>query len=286
MKNLQMPDRSLDYKKQSKQISKWLWRSVETAWSKWIVVWVSGWIDSAVVSTLAAMSWKALTVLELPIHQKWDEVSRAKEHIEWLQNNFSNVSSQIVDLSNIYDSMVELQSPWDNLESEELANVNLRSRLRAVQLYSTANRKNSIVVWTGNRVEDMWIWFFTKYWDWAVDFSPIWEYYKTEVYKLWEYIWVNNNIVTAAPTDWLWEDGSTDEDQIGASYPELEWAMVKYDSFKMSLAENYQQITQETINQFVNSFSWRMKEVMKIFVTRHLQNAHKMQMPPVFKIEE
>ncbi len=269
METLQMPDRNLDYDKNAQQMSKWLWDSVENAGVEWLVMWVSGWVDSAVVSTLSAMSWKALTVLELPIHQNSDEVSRAREHIEWLQENFSNVSSQIVDLTDAYESMLASQYDWTSEDNEYLANVNLRSRLRAAQLYSTGNRKNSLVVWTGNKVEDYWIWFFTKYWDWAVDLSPIGELYKSEVYKLWAQLWINSDILEARPTDWLHPNGATDEDQIWSTYDELEWAMVEYDKWKR-----------------IKDFEWRAQEVMEIYSKRHEENAHKMVMPPVFKITE
>lgn len=119
------------------------------------------------------MSGKVLTALELPIHQKSDEVSRASEHIDWLQQKYTNVARQIVDLSEVYDAMKALQYPGDDEVSEYLSDVNLRSRLRAAQLYATANRKNAMVIGTGNKVEDYGIGFFTKYGDGAVDLSPI-----------------------------------------------------------------------------------------------------------------
>jgi NAD+ synthase len=260
-----MPDRNLDYNQISKDMTEWLQNKANDAWLNWFVVWVSGWVDSAVVSTIAAMTWKATTVLELPIHQRRDEISRAEEHINWLQAEYSNITKNIVDLTKVFDIMVELQPMWINDDSEYLANVNLRSRLRATQIYSIANRNNALVVWTWNKVEDYWIGFFTKYWDWAVDVSPIWELYKSEVYNLAEYLGINKNILTASPTDWLHENGATDEDQIGASYDELEWAMIEYDNWKR-----------------ISNFEWREKEIMKIYQERHEQNYHKMEMPPVF----
>lgn len=266
METLQAEKRAVDYPVLWRKISGWISKKADEAWIEWLVVWVSGWIDSAVVSTLSAMSGKALTLLELPIHQNSEEVSRAREHIEWLQKKFSNVSSQLIDLSTVYDTMQGMQYAWENRESEYLADVNMRSRLRTVQLYATANRENALVVWTGNKVEDYGIWFFTKYWDWAVDISPIWELYKSEVYRLWWELGVLNSILEAKPTDWLHPTWATDEDQIWATYDELEWAMEQYDLWKRS-----------------SEYKWRKKEVMSIYSNRHKKNDHKMSMPPVYQ---
>ncbi len=265
---LKMPDRNLDYKQLKQDIPAWIREKANWANAKSLIVWVSGWIDSAVISTMCAISWKAVIALEMPIHQKGDEVSRAKKHITWLKNRFKNVTSKIIDLTPIYDAMLKLQPDWINKDAEYLANVNLRSRLRASQLYSTANRNAWLVVWTWNKVEDYGIWFFTKYWDWAVDISPNWELYKSEVYKTAKELDIIKEIQQAKPTDWLHPNWATDEDQIWASYDELEWAMIEYDNGKRA-------------NDFIN----RAKEVMQIYQNRHKVNAHKMNMPPIFEIK-
>jgi len=262
---LQAPDRDLDYKRLSKEIPQWI---AETSLDKNLTIWVSGWVDSAVVSTLSAMSWKALTTLEMPIHQNSDESQRARKHVEWLQKNFSLVSSQIIDLTGPYEALRELQWAGDTSESEYLADVNMRSRLRAVQLYATANRKHSMVMGTWNLVEDYGIWFFTKFGDGAVDLSPIGELRKSEVYRLWQELWISQEILRAKPTDGLHPTWATDEDQIGCTYDELEWAMVAYDEWKR-----------------IRDFDGRAQEVMKIYTARHEGNAHKMKMPPVFELK-
>ena len=211
------------------------------------------------------MTWQKVNVLELPIHQRQNEVNRAEEHIKWLQETFSNVTKNIIDLTEIYEKMLELQPKWWSKTEEYLAEINLRSRLRATQLYSVANRNNFLVAGTWNKVEDYGIWFFTKYWDWAVDLSPIGELYKSEVFDLAKHLWINEHILQATPTDWLHPDWASDEDQIWASYDELEWAMIEYDNWKR-----------------VGNFTSIKKEIMQIYQTRHEQNYHKMQMPPVF----
>ncbi len=262
---LYMPPRDLNYPRIARDISKWIW---EKSLDMWVVGWISGWVDSAVVSTLSAMSEKVFTAVELPIHQELDELSRASKHIDWLQAKYSNVARQIIDLTKVYDAMKTLQYAGDDEASEYLSDVNLRSRLRAAQLYATANRKNAMVVWTGNKVEDYGIGFFTKFGDGAVDISPIWELYKSEVYRLGQELWISQNILNAKPTDGLHPNGATDEDQIGCSYDELEWAMIQYDAWKRA-----------------SHFSERAREVMEIYTARHEGNAHKMEMPPVFQIK-
>lgn len=259
---LEAPVRDLNYSEIARDVSRWLWN-----YNKWLVVWVSGGIDSAVVSTLSAMSGQVLTTLEMPIHQKTDEVCRARAHIDWLQQKYTQVIRQVIDLTQVYDTMKALQYPWDTPESEYLSDVNLRSRLRAAQLYATANRKNALVVGTWNKVEDYGIGFFTKFGDGAVDLSPIWELTKSEVYKLGRELGIDDDILSARPTDGLHPNGATDEDQIGAGYDELEWAMWQYDMWKRG-----------------DNFIGRAAEVMKIYVTRHETNAHKMQIPPVFQV--
>jgi len=264
---LAMPNRNLNYKEISEKLVSQLKEYLKESWQKGFVVWVSGWIDSALVSTLCAMTWEKVTVMDLPIHQKNDEVNRANNHMNWLQQNFSNIERYSIDLTETFETFKKALPEISDETARYMAYVNSRSRLRAVTLYAIWNEKNAIVAWTGNKVEDYGIWFFTKYWDWAVDISPIWNLYKSEVYEMARFLWVNQEILNARPTDWLHPNGATDEDQIGCSYDELEWAMVQYDEWKRS-----------------NNFDWREKEVMEIYSKRHEVNAHKMVMPKVFEI--
>lgn len=205
--------------------------------------------------------------MELPIHQKSDEVNRAQNHIAWLQEKYPNVESYKVDLTETFET---LKKALPQIENEEvvryMAYVNTRSRLRGVTLYALANEKNGIVVGTGNKVEDYGIGFFTKYGDGAVDVSPIGELLKSEVRALARHLGVIPEISEAVPTDGLHSTGATDEDQIGATYDELEWAMQEYDEGKRE-----------------GNFAGRAAEVMKIYTKRHEANAHKISMPPVFQ---
>lgn len=208
--------------------------------------------------------------MELPIHQKTEEVNRAQNHIAWLQAKYPNVEHHKVDLTETFETM---KKALPQIENEEvvryMAYVNTRSRLRGVTLYALANEKNGIVVGTGNKVEDYGIGFFTKFGDGAVDVSPIGELLKSEVRALARHMGVIPEISEAVATDGLHSNGATDETQIGATYDELEWAMQEYDTGKRA-----------------HDFTGRATEVMKIYTQRHEANAHKMSMPPVFRISD
>jgi NAD+ synthase len=234
--------------------------------SKGFVVGISGGIDSALTSTLAAMTKNPVLCIEMPIHQSKNQVTRAQNHIKWLKNNFNNVSSHQIDLSNMYDVFINKNSHNSKYSSHHLALANTRARLRMTTLYYFAQLNNFLVAGTGNKVEDFGIGFFTKYGDGGVDISPIADLLKTEVFQVSKELGIINEILIAAPSDGLWEDNRTDEDQIGATYPELEWAM--YFRGKKEL------------------LSKRQKEVLEIFHSLHNRNKHKMMSIPVCKIPD
>jgi NAD+ synthase len=193
-----------------------------------LVVGVSGGIDSAVVSTLCAETGLKTYVLSMPLLSKIDGDKLSDAHTKVLEEKYNNVTRIRVDLSGVYDKFIHSLNWWtDSSEyiNNELANANTKSRLRMVTLYQIAGTVGGIVVGTGNKVEDYGIGFYTKYGDGGVDIAPIADLYKTEVCELGKYLEVNQSIIDAKPTDGLWDDGRTDEDQIGASYTELEQAM-------------------------------------------------------------
>ena len=227
------------------------------------VVGVSGGIDSALTSTLCAETGLNTIVVSMPIHQHPDQLSRAHNHIDWLQNKYENIQYGEFNLSHVYDTFATLFTENQN----ELALANSRARLRMTTLYQIAQTNKGIVVGTGNKVEDSGVGFYTKYGDGGVDISPIADLMKTEVRELAKKLGVNNEILTAAPTDGLWGDDRTDEDQIGATYEELEWAM------RMQGFESMYDYTE------------RQKEVMNIYNNFHNKNKHKMEPIPVCKIK-
>ena len=205
----------------------------------------------------------------MPIHQGESQVTRADRHIDWLMEHFPNVSRQSVNLTSVFDSLVAAFPKVDKEEERHMSLANTRARLRMTSLYYFAALKGYLVAGTGNKVEDFGIGFYTKYGDGGVDLSPIADLLKTEVYKMGKALGVNQDIMEAPPTDGLWGDSRTDEDQIGASYPELEWAM------KM-----------DGLGKTSNDFSDREKEVFDIYKKFNSANKHKMIPIPICEIPE
>ena len=243
--------------KLEEKISNWLDEYLISNNLESFVIGVSGGIDSAVTSTLCAMTGKPTIVLSMPIHQSKLQLNRANNHLEWLKSKYPNVRVLEFDLTQLFETFKSLFTKEDNL-----ALANTRSRLRMVTLYQVATINKGIVVGTGNKVEDFGVGFYTKYGDGGVDISPIADLYKSEVRELARDIGINSEIIEAAPTDGLWEDNRTDEDQIGATYEELEWAM----EYKSG-----------------NPITNRQKLVLKIYNKFNTQNKHKMVEIPIFK---
>lgn len=245
-------------------IVNWLKEYSAKSGTNGFVVGISGGIDSALTSTLCALTHKPVVVVKMPIRQHQAEVDRALEHMVWLKKNFSNVSSEVMDLTPIFETIEE---KFPEKIQDFLTMANTRSRLRMLTLYAYAAHYRMLVAGTGNKIEDFGVGFFTKYGDGGVDISPIADLMKSEVYTLAREVGVVESILQARPTDGLFADGRTDEDQIGATYDELEWAM--------RAVEN---------KTDASTFSSRQKEVMKIYIGRHRANRHKMEAIPVCTI--
>jgi len=247
-------------------IVKWLRNYCETTSMNGFVVGVSGGIDSALTSTLCAMTDKPTLLVEMPIHQAESHVTRAQQHMKFLEDRFEHVNCQRVELTGTFDTLVQALPASQNEALYNLSLANSRARMRMTTLYYFAGIHRFLVAGTGNKVEDFGIGFFTKYGDGGVDLSPIADLTKTEVYSLAESLGVHEDILNAAPTDGLFGDDRSDEDQIGATYPELEWAMNQSDkSTKLSKRE---------------------REVLVIYQKLNRQNQHKMQPIPVCTIPE
>lgn len=246
-------------------ITDWLTQYNQQAGTKGFVVGVSGGIDSAVTSTMVARTGLPVLCLEMPIHQSSDQVNRAMEHIEWLKLNHPNVRMESIELTEIFDRFIDAV-PVSMDSTRDMALVNTRARIRMTALYYFAALERKLVAGTGNKVEDFGIGFFTKYGDGGVDLSPIADLNKSEVYELGRELGIIESIMTAPPTDGLWGDDRTDEDQIGASYEELEWAM-EFNGDESSLDE-------------------LQKEVLEIYRRLNRINRHKMEPIPVCQIPE
>lgn len=248
-------------------IVNWLKSYADNAGIKGFVVGVSGGIDSATTSTLCAMTGLDVLCLEMPIHQAASHVSRAQEHIDQLTNRFSNASGRRVDLTPVFEEF-KTEVTMDGKDATvEMALANTRARLRMTTLYYHAGLLGYLVAGTGNKVEDFGVGFYTKYGDGGVDLSPIADLLKSEVYKIGEFVGVPESIMKAAPSDGLFGDARSDEDQIGANYDELEWAMAQND-----------------LGKSVDDFEGREREVFKIFKSFNTANKHKMVPIPVCEI--
>jgi len=241
----------------------WLRRYSDASGTDGFVVGISGGIDSALTSTLCAMTGKKVICLNMPIRQIKNEYDRGNEHISWLRKNFSNVSSAEVDLTPIFEQM---EKSYDKEIQDFLTMANTRARLRMTTLYAYAGHNRLLVAGTGNKVEDFGIGFFTKYGDGGVDLSPIADLMKSQVYQLADELGITASILNARPTDGLFADGRTDEDQIGASYDMLEWAMLYVEN-----NESYD-LTED------------QSKALNIYLTRHKANKHKMDPIPVCTI--
>ncbi len=244
----------------------WLTDYVATSHTKGFVVGISGGVDSALVSTLCARTGLPLLCVELPIHQAAAQVSRAKEHIAWLRATYPNVEVVAADLTAAYDAFIGPLGGEDN-PNYQLTTANTRARLRMTALYWYAGLRSSLVVGTGNKIEDFGIGFFTKWGDGGVDISPIADLTKSEVFELSAHLGICGSILGAKPTDGLFGDDRSDEDQIGATYPELEWAMEQ--SERGAVAEQ---------------FEGRQREVFDIYTRRNRANRHKIEPIPTCPI--
>lgn len=240
------------------EITTWLKDYLESNRMDCFVVGVSGGVDSAVTSTLCALTGRKTIVVSLPIYQNQDQLLRAENHIEWLKSQHPNVQSVSVDLTACFQVF---SSCFPKASDMSLANS--RSRLRMTALYQIASCNKGLVVGTGNKVEDFGVGFYTKYGDGGVDLSPIADLMKSEVWSLAQDLGVSQEIVDAAPTDGLWGDDRTDEDQIGATYTELEWAM--------------------NFSGDDSNLDRRQKEVLYRYRLLNAQNQHKMNPIPIFR---
>lgn len=242
----------------------WLKTYAENAKVNGFVIGISGGVDSAVTSTLCAQTGLKTLCVEMPIHQAKSHVTRGREHIEQLKNRFPNVSSIEADLTSVFETFKTVVPDVTDTATLHLSLANTRARLRMTTLYYFAGIHCLLVAGTGNKVEDFGVGFYTKYGDGGVDLSPIADLMKSEVFLLGHYLKVPDSILNASPTDGLFGDDRTDEDQLGASYDELEWAMY-----------------QDEAGQSSDAFSGREKTVFDIYKRLNTINQHKMTAIPV-----
>jgi NAD+ synthase len=259
-------NRITDYSKLKSSLVEWIKSYTKKYGIKTLVVGVSGGIDSAVVSTLCAETGIKTIIVGMPLNSTYKNNSLSEQHIKFLCEKYDkNVNSYIINLTGVYEEFLT-NDLFKTEFNSELGLANTKSRLRMITLYQIASSKNGIVVGTGNKVEDFGVGFFTKYGDGGVDISPISDLYKSEVRELGKFLNVSEDIITATPTDGLWDDERNDEQQIGATYDELEWVM-EYGLTKSYLSE-------------------RENEIINIYTDFNTKNKHKMVSIPVFNLKE
>lgn len=254
-------------------IVKWLKDYAKKVKVKGYIIGVSGGIDSSVVSTLCAKTGLITECIEMPIDSQRNELS--VKHIKSLMRQYPNVRAFTQYLTGFYKGFLDMKFKHPNKELQELALANVQSRLRMITLYYYAQVSSLLVCGTGNKVEDYGIGFFTKYGDGGVDVSPIGNLLKSEVYAIGKELGINEKILAAKPTDGLWEDGRTDEEQIGATYDEIEWAMEfteNHKGDKVQLSRDYEKLNE------------RQKQVWSIYNKFHNRNRHKTLPIPICKI--
>jgi NAD+ synthase len=228
------------------------------------VVGISGGIDSAVTSSLSAMTGKRTLVLNMPIYQAPHQVDLARQHMAWLKQKYPHVETLSVDLT---DAFKTIETTFPQTIQDGLTMANTRARLRMLTLYAFAGHSRLLVAGTGNKVEDFGVGFYTKYGDGGVDISPIADLMKSDVYTIGRHLGIIDGILNAPPTDGLWHDNRSDESQIGASYDELEWAM----SFEAAQGDE-------------SRLNHRRKVVLAIYRKYRRMNRHKMESIPVAMI--
>ncbi|WP_185873901.1 NAD(+) synthase [Blattabacterium cuenoti] len=260
----------INEKKVINYIVTWLKKYIKKSKSNGFIIGISGGIDSAVTSMLLAMTKFPTLTLEMPILEKKNLLSN--QHINFLKSRFLNVNHLKKDLSTLYTTFYKIISHTKHkkIKNQSLSLANTKSRIRMITLYYYANLKNYLVVGTGNKVEDFGVGFFTKYGDGGVDIHPIADLNKSEVRLIAKELNILNSIQKAIPTDGLWDDKRSDEEQLKATYEELEWAM---------------KITEKKKNIFINpSMNLEKKNIIKKYKNLHNKNKHKIIPIPICKI--
>ena len=238
-------NRITDYSKLKTDISDWMADYMKSSGMNCFIVGVSGGIDSAVVSTLAAETRYNVFALGMPIHQNSEQESLSDAHLKWLSEKYINVEAVKINLTNTFETF---RYDLERHATDDHALANTRSRLRMVTLYQFAGQYKGIVVGTGNKVEDYGVGFYTKYGDGGVDIAPIADLYKTEVWELGKHLGVDSRIIEATPTDGLWNDGRSDEDQLGTTYVALEEAMESGTGPAVKILETFNNMNSHKMN--------------------------------------
>ena len=276
--NAQTGSKMVTPKQRIRHIVKWIRQYATKNKISTLVVGISGGIDSSVVSALCAETGLKTIVVQMPIRQNKTLNNRSSMQAGWLLERYKNVTHMSMDLTTVFSAFEKKVDPYCGIEDDtydtyKLASANSRARLRMMTLYQIAQCHGGIVVGTGNRVEDFGVGFFTKYGDGGVDISPIGDCMKTEVWDMGRELGLEQEIIDAAPTDGLWDDGRTDEGQLGMSYPDLERMMA------LDFLQRCKAVDSDMPGSAKLSADDRKK--LKQYQTTRARNIHKMQPIPV-----
>ena len=276
--NAQAGSKMITPKQRIRHIVKWIRQYATKNKLSTLVVGISGGIDSSVVSALCAETGLKTIVVQMPIRQNKTLNNRSSMQAGWLLERYKNVTHMSMDLTTVFSAFEKKVDPYCGIEDDtydtyKLASANSRARLRMMTLYQIAQCHGGIVVGTGNRVEDFGVGFFTKYGDGGVDISPIGDCMKTEVWDMGRELGLEQEIIDAAPTDGLWDDGRTDEGQLGMSYPDLERMMA------LDFLQRCKAVDSDMPGSAKLSADDRKK--LKQYQTTRARNIHKMQPIPV-----
>jgi len=276
------PTKAMTPRQRINHIVQWLKQYARSAKIHTFVVGISGGIDSSVVSALCARTGLRTIVVQMPIRQNKTLNNRSSMQATWLMERYQeNVTHMSMDLTSVFSAFEKKLDPFcdvENASQVELAFANSRARLRMMTLYQIAQCHGGIVVGTGNRVEDFGVGFFTKYGDGGVDISPIGDCLKTEVWDMGRELGLEQEIIDAAPTDGLWEDGRTDEGQLGMSYPDLERMMA------LDFLQRCKAVDSDMPGSAKLSADDRKK--LKQYQNTRARNMHKMLPIPVCKFDK
>jgi len=276
------PTKAMTPRQRINHIVQWLKQYARSAKIHTFVVGISGGIDSSVVSALCARTGLRTIVVQMPIRQNKTLNNRSSMQATWLMERYQeNVTHMSIDLTSVFSAFEKKLDPFcdvENASQVELAFANSRARLRMMTLYQIAQCHGGIVVGTGNRVEDFGVGFFTKYGDGGVDISPIGDCLKTEVWDMGRELGLEQEIIDAAPTDGLWEDGRTDEGQLGMSYPDLERMMA------LDFLQRCKAVDSDMPGSAKLSADDRKK--LKQYQNTRARNMHKMLPIPVCKFDK
>ena len=252
--------RELNYEKLVLNIQNWIDNYVKSANAENIIVGLSGGIDSAVTAALCtkALGYKNVFGLSLPCGSVSQDLEDAKFVAKSLEIDFT-----VFDLNPIYEKFLKLIGP--NYKENNLANANLKPRLRMATLYFYGQTKGkSLIAGTSNRAE-LAIGYFTKYGDGAADFEPLASLYKQEVRKLAKILSIPKRVIAKPPSAGLWV-GQTDEGEIGLTYDIIDEILYRIDydiDFNGLIDKNIQKV----------------RDLMS-------SARHKLKMPPMFNVRE